>query len=168
MATKRVFAFDFLRSVSILLVVLSHTLVLSNSGERTPANVYLGLVGNGVFFFLSGYLLQTSDQLRGSGGYLRRFFIKRATRIYPLYWLALAVFIVLEMSIYHSRFDLLTVSSHFLGLQIFLLPVYITEIYYYWFVSAIILFYLLYPLINYSNKLTLVCIISVLIFIFLY
>lgn len=78
---------DGLRAVSILLVLTIHSHV-------TQARVLNGYIGVTVFFVLSGFLITTlllreaDQQGRAS---LRNFYIRRAFRIFPLYYLVLAV-----------------------------------------------------------------------------
>jgi peptidoglycan/LPS O-acetylase OafA/YrhL len=77
--SSRVPALDGLRGLAILLVLVGHT---------TPA--LAGYVGVELFFVLSGYLI-TGILLRakGSPGYFRAFYARRALRIWPLYLLFL-------------------------------------------------------------------------------
>jgi peptidoglycan/LPS O-acetylase OafA/YrhL len=77
---------DGLRTVAILLVFLNHTL-------HTP----LTWVGVDIFFVLSGFLitgilLQRKATSSSTGAYFRYFYIRRAFRILPPYYLTLLVF----------------------------------------------------------------------------
>ncbi len=106
MERSHVKALDGLRGVAILSVLLFHAHVyglavpLSESaaqslvGRLTNAVAWaswnFGWVGVDLFFLLSGFLITTS--LYGSKqqpGALRRFFLRRALRIFPLYYAAL-------------------------------------------------------------------------------
>jgi peptidoglycan/LPS O-acetylase OafA/YrhL len=93
---------DGLRGIAILLVLLHNFDVLDLGGAHALGPVlvkecfYIGWIGVQLFFVLSGYLitrglLVTQDQ----PDYFERFFLKRVLRIFPLYYLALLVFLVL-------------------------------------------------------------------------
>lgn len=93
---------DGLRGIAILLVLLHNFDVLDLGGVRTLGSVlvkeffYIGWIGVQLFFVLSGYLI-TRGLLttQGEPDYFGRFFLKRVLRIFPLYYLALLVFLVL-------------------------------------------------------------------------
>jgi peptidoglycan/LPS O-acetylase OafA/YrhL len=82
-------ALDGLRGLAILLVVVYH-----NFGF---INVFLfGWLGVDLFFVLSGFLI--TDILLASVGeknFLRNFFVRRMLRIFPLYYLALVLFLLI-------------------------------------------------------------------------
>ena len=76
---------DGLRAVSILIVFLAHT------GLR---GIVPGFFGVTVFFFLSGYLITTllrNEFETSSNIGLRSFYLRRAFRIWPLFYLVLIV-----------------------------------------------------------------------------
>jgi peptidoglycan/LPS O-acetylase OafA/YrhL len=76
---------DGLRAVSIAIVFLAH------SGLK---GIVPGFFGVTVFFFLSGYLITTllRVEFEGSGHIgLRAFYIRRAFRIWPLFYLVLII-----------------------------------------------------------------------------
>lgn len=83
-------ALDGLRGIAILLVLISH-----NFG-RIPFAIDLGGAGVDLFFVLSGFLI-TDILLRTihQPHWYRSFFIRRALRIFPIYYLALLVFFIL-------------------------------------------------------------------------
>jgi peptidoglycan/LPS O-acetylase OafA/YrhL len=94
MAMRRFDALDGLRAVSVILVVWSHT-----SGNPGPSFAHnLGWLGVVFFFAISGFLI-TSLLLRernAVGGIsLRKFYARRALRIFPLYYVTLLAYIVL-------------------------------------------------------------------------
>ena len=81
----RIPSLDGLRAVSILIVFLAHT------GMR---GIVPGFFGVTVFFFLSGYLITTllRIEFEGTGDIgLRSFYVRRAFRIWPLFYLVLIV-----------------------------------------------------------------------------
>ncbi len=78
-------ALDGLRGVAILLVVLLHNFGFMNY-------FFFGWLGVDLFFVLSGFLiteilLKTSDQ----PGFLKKFYMRRVLRIFPLFYLALVI-----------------------------------------------------------------------------
>jgi peptidoglycan/LPS O-acetylase OafA/YrhL len=92
-------ALDGLRGIAILLVMFHHCTVLSS--QTQAATTLLNLAGIGahgvdLFFVLSGYLitgilLDTREQAR----YFQNFYLRRALRIFPLYYLVVAGCILL-------------------------------------------------------------------------
>jgi len=83
-------------------VVLLHVLglagvLVAEHGELFQVLVW-GTVGNviDVFFIISGFVLFLPVIARGGDlGGVRSFYIRRAARIYPAYWLSLVVLLVL-------------------------------------------------------------------------
>jgi len=84
---------DALRCVAILLVFLQHAV---------PGGIPFGRTGVDLFFVLSGYLI-TGGLLRSrqTKGYFSKFYIRRALRIFPAYYLL----IVATILIMPSRLD---------------------------------------------------------------
>lgn len=90
---------DFIRSVAVLLVVLSH--LLQDTGH--PQFGWWGITGVCIFFVHTSLVLMFSlerDQHTG------RFYLRRAFRIYPL-WLAVLAFMVLAKPSISTRPDAL-------------------------------------------------------------
>ncbi len=89
---RRYFApLDGLRAVSILLVITAHT--------TDPLFYRLhGAVGVTIFFVISGYLITTlllREEERHGRARIKAFYIRRAFRILPLYYVTLISYIVL-------------------------------------------------------------------------
>lgn len=86
--------FDGLRALSILAVFIAHSEFL----RSLPGAVILeyGRIGVDLFFVLSGFLI-TGILLdsKGSSHYFRNFYIRRALRIWPLYYLILLIIYLL-------------------------------------------------------------------------
>ncbi len=86
-------ALDGLRAFSVLFVVFEHINALP-----TPMRHFHGYLGVDIFFVLSGFLitglLLREERLRGKVD-LAGFYIRRAFRILPLYWLVLATYVVM-------------------------------------------------------------------------
>jgi peptidoglycan/LPS O-acetylase OafA/YrhL len=143
MIAKREVALDFLRVISIILIVLSHIL----NSEDPVVGLFitsLGLIGNGAFFFISGYVIYLNNQKIDSLANVMHFYKKRVIRIFPLYWLALSVSIIVFANNYSYNF--LFITSHFLGIQMILYPKFIsTNISPFWFIGMLLIYYLIYP-----------------------
>lgn len=90
-----------LRAISVLLVIASHGMLLDAIGVSNSVVRNLMTPNTGVtfFFVLSGFLitllLLKEREVTGSIS-LRNFYIRRALRIFPLYFLALSVVPVVE------------------------------------------------------------------------
>jgi peptidoglycan/LPS O-acetylase OafA/YrhL len=87
---------DGIRGLAILMVMLFHFNVLLNP-QSIPENFVrslsrFGWTGVDLFFVLSGFLI-TGILLdsRNAENYFRSFYLRRITRIFPLYYLSLAV-----------------------------------------------------------------------------
>jgi peptidoglycan/LPS O-acetylase OafA/YrhL len=135
---RRLVEADMLRTVAIVLIVLTHLPDYFPLPGLQPYTVYTILFGNGLFIFLSGYLIHATTRSRPRSS-LTSFMGHRLLRIMPLYWLALAVFFVVV-----ARTDLWTMLLHLAGLQIVLAPVMVTPMATLWFIGMILIFYLIY------------------------
>lgn len=163
MISKRLFVFDFLRFLAILLVVLSHILSIKS---LDAVRGYLGIMGLGIFFFVSGYLLVANEKTSPAHNTIP-YFKRRIVRIYPIYWVALILTIVLSWLLENNLFDWRTVIAYFCGLQSVFVPRYMVEISSYWFIGTILIYYLLFPLITRAKKILWMFLISISIFVFL-
>src|SRR5579884_2382866 len=91
---------DGIRGVAILLVLASHYLLFPETSVVASFPLIklagVGWIGVDLFFVLSGFLLGgiLIDQ-KGTDGYFRRFYLRRAARMLPLYyvWLFACVFL---------------------------------------------------------------------------
>ena len=91
-------ALDGLRGIAILLVIPHNADTFSQSAAwlwPVALLAHAGWIGVQLFFVLSGFLI-TRNLLarRGSGDYLRSFYVRRALRIFPLYFITLLVGLV--------------------------------------------------------------------------
>lgn len=101
--------FDGLRAIAALLVVVVHTGIASGFSFRHPApGQYFarGEIGVSIFFLISGFLLYRPF-VRASfedrpGPAVGRFLLRRALRIVPLYWVALAATMAFTVSKVHG------------------------------------------------------------------
>ena len=87
---KTLLSLQVLRGVAALLVVFTH---LSEAFQNRlgqhpfPAAVGSGRIGLDIFFVLSGFIMYwTSRDEFGVSGRGRPFLLRRALRIYPVYW----------------------------------------------------------------------------------
>jgi len=89
-------ALDGLRGLAILLVIVYHNFGFINY-------FFFGWLGVDLFFVLSGFLI--TDILLNTAGrpdYLRNFYTRRLLRIFPLYYLALLLFMYIIPALTHS------------------------------------------------------------------
>jgi len=89
-----------LRGVAALMVLFAHIKEAEGdyggAGALLPHSIYLGVVGVDLFFLISGFVM-THVALAGSRGAsaAQRFAYNRAARIYPAYWAATLLLMVL-------------------------------------------------------------------------
>lgn len=144
---NRQIGFDFLRFLAIILVFCNHYLLFGVSSNVRNFGILLGLLGNGIFFFISGYLLFLNNNSFSSVGDILKFYKKRIKRIYPLYWIAIFLILIsmqLQNNLNQISFGNLIASL--LGLQMIFYPVYISSLIL-WFIGIIVIYYLIYPFI---------------------
>jgi len=163
MVSKRLLIFDFLRLLAILLVVLSHVIRV---GSLDIVRSYLGIIGLGVFFFVSGYLLAINEKPL-SAHHIIPYLKKRCIRIYPLYWIALILSLLISWLLAHYFYNWQTMVAYFCGLQSVFVPRYMIEISSYWFVGTILIYYLLYPVITCGRNIYSILFTSIAVFVFL-
>lgn len=93
-------AFDGLRAVAAVAVVLAHCAAGRGALALLNTRVGLGALGVDLFFALSGFLITGILLGVRDGGApgrgLVRFYVRRALRIFPLYYLAFAIYLVLD------------------------------------------------------------------------
>ena len=93
-------ALDGIRGIAIVWVVLHNTTALPFTSSSAALSLILqlghpGWIGVQLFFALSGFLITAGLlETRGSAGYFRNFYAKRALRILPLYYAVLFVLLV--------------------------------------------------------------------------
>jgi peptidoglycan/LPS O-acetylase OafA/YrhL len=155
---KRIFEIDFLKTFGIVCVILAHLYIYLETPIQWWHQTDIAELGLSCFFFSSAYTLSKHNDF-STDEKIKQFLIKRAKRIYPLYWLAIVVDIIVFKLIYSKNHDLsnLTVIDyifHFLGIQqIGLVPAYKTGIMpYLWFIGVILFYYVLYVLIIKYSK----------------
>jgi peptidoglycan/LPS O-acetylase OafA/YrhL len=88
-------ALDGIRGLAILMVLALHfigNMQPTSAFERVVVHVFdYGSLGVDLFFVLSGFLITgILFEAKGSQGYFRNFYMRRALRIFPLYYAILA------------------------------------------------------------------------------
>lgn len=91
-----------LRAVAALMVVVYHLvnaeLVHGGGVSLLRGPAHFGFAGVDVFFVISGFIMATVTAGRfGSGAYAVDFLVRRAIRIYPLYWICTLAIVALLM-----------------------------------------------------------------------
>ncbi len=156
MIRKRIPAFDLIRILAMVLIVVYHWntycyIRLIDTPVLLPFNIVngnLGSIGVSLFFILSGaslmYVYRENLEIRD---YLK----KRFLAIYPAYWLSYALMFLFVYRIHHRKLtgEYWTWIFTFLGMD-GLLNGLIPSIYLVgeWFVGCIVILYLLFPLLR--------------------
>lgn len=156
MASQKLPEIDVLRIISILIVVL-----LIHIPQSYAYNFYLDfdqfevfLVNNvgiyiamGSFVFVSGFGLSLNPNNRNltKAKNLLAFIKKRFLRIFPLYWIAIVLFLFF---VGYLDIDPLYLMYHFFGLQIILAPYFGPPMLTLWFIGIIVIYYLIYIVLN--------------------
>ena len=132
------------RGIFAIVIVLLHSEVpMMESGAK---------LGVSFFFIASGFLttLRHHDEDLTSPGTWWTFWLKRAQRIYPLHWIALACYMTLYVLVMHK-----SIQWPQLAAQAALVQCWIPDIEYYfgynsvsWFLGALLFLYACFPPIN--------------------
>ena len=147
---------DLLRIISILIVVIlihiplsyafNFYLLLDQFGVFLVNNVGI-YIAMGSFVFVSGfglYLNPTNRNLNSSKKLLA-FLKKRFLRIFPLYWIAIILFLFF---VGYLDINPLYLIYHVLGLQIIVAPYFGSPMLTLWFIGIIVIYYLIYIVLN--------------------
>ena len=89
---------DILRSVAVSAVFTQH--LAASLGHREMSFVWLGHAGVLMFFVHTSLVLMASLERDGApahAGWVRRFYLRRALRIYPLAWAVIAIVVLLRV-----------------------------------------------------------------------
>ena len=97
----------------------------------------------GSFVFVSGFGLYLNPNNRNfnTAKKLLTFLKKRFLRIFPIYWIAIVLFIIF---VGYLNIDPLYLLFHFLGMQILVTPYFGPPMLTLWFIGIIVIFYLIY------------------------
>lgn len=135
-AGSRIAAIDELKGVAIALVILYHC-----DGVLGGTNFLHGEVGVDVFLILSGFTLALSSATMP----LRQFITRRFMRIYPSYWVALALCLVLMDHFFNQTRSLADIFQHAIGVHGFSRLAYFSDINgAFWFISLILASYVVF------------------------
>ncbi len=89
---------DFLRGIAVILVLFRHHAFINNTHNA-------GWIGVDLFFVLSGFLvsgLLFREYIQHQKINAKLFLIRRGFKIYPLFYLALLITIIIELSLGHK------------------------------------------------------------------
>jgi len=147
---------DLLRIISILIVVIAIHIPLSYAYnfyiELDQYGVFLvnnvGIyVAMGSFVFVSGFGLYLNPNNRNlnSSKKIFSFLKKRFIRIFPLYWIAIILFLFF---VGYLTMDPLYLMYHFFGLQIIVAPYFGPPMLTLWFIGIIVVYYLIFVILN--------------------
>lgn len=160
---KRIPSLDYLRGYAAALIMVYH--YMSWSGQENFFHFFLGKIGFygvEVFYILSGYTLAhvyNSSNLRSPAA-LKRFYIKRFFRIFPLLWLVIILTIVLRAE---GLPDIDVLIINITGLfSVYRIDEYIALGS--WSIGNELFFYLIFPVLMIAKKKSLVIVLSILIF----
>jgi peptidoglycan/LPS O-acetylase OafA/YrhL len=147
---NRVVEFDILRAIAIFLILLHHLPQHSFDFHVFHLRGYLfdltfiywweSYLGLGLFVFISGYLLSKKNPSLESWRDIEQFILERYVRIFPLYVIALGLFIGLNGYIRNSL-NFCTFVLNLLGLQIFSHSNACPPLLTLWFVGLILSYY---------------------------
>ncbi len=91
---KHIPSLDGIRGLAVLLVVAFHYIERRGTGVLGIA-ASAGWIGVDIFLVLSGYLITSIlFEQRGSEHFFRNFYIRRALRLFPLYYFILAIILI--------------------------------------------------------------------------
>lgn len=174
MVNRKLPEIDILRIISILIVVLLIHLPLSYA-----YNFYLDLDQYGVFLvnnvgiysamgsfvFVSGFGLYLNPENRNlnSSKKVITFLKKRFIRIFPLYWIAIILFLFF---VGYLTFNPIYLMYHFFGLQIIVAPYFGDPMLTLWFIGIIVIYYLIYIVLNLLGSIKWIVPVSIAIFFF--
>jgi peptidoglycan/LPS O-acetylase OafA/YrhL len=157
---KKLPELDILRIVSILIVIIFVHLKDYGYSFYMEVELYyiyffngLGIyVAMGSMVFLSGFglFLNKDNRNINSRGKLMSFLKKRFLRIFPLYWIAIPLFIVF---VGYSDIDSLYLLAHILGMQIIVAPEFGPPMLTLWFIGIIVVYYLIFLFLSYLGSL---------------
>ena len=143
MSGSRLKEYEALRGLSIVLLLTLHSEIYDPGvfGEALKdIGVYVASFLLGSFFFLAGYFTEVSLGKPNAG--LLRFAWSKFIRIYPPYWAALALFItVLGYTLKRADF-----AAYLLNMQVIFSPVFVKPLLTLWYISMLVVFYVLFGL----------------------
>jgi len=160
MTDERLTELDILRLISILIVVIlihiPNDYAYSYYIELEQYTIFLfhtlGIkVAMGSFVFLSGFGLYLNKNNRKINTFekLFTFLKKRFLRIFPLYWIALFLFLVF---LEYLDMNFLYLLAHVFGLQMIVAPLFGPPILTLWFIGIIVIYYLIFIILSFMGS----------------
>ena len=154
----RCIATDILRVIAICFVIMvRHIDDYASEMFQCRLVMDLTVISLGILVYISGYLLATTNHSFNSITDIKNFIIKRILRIYPLYALALLIFYFLSIINGQKLISGLLLNNLYIGEYILTL----------WFIPMIMVYYLMFVLLNYNYNLKNFLSISIFIFLLL-
>ena len=160
MTQKKLPELDILRIISILIVIIFVHLKDYGYSFYMEVDLYyiyffngLGIyVAMGSMVFLSGFglFLNKNNRNIDSYGKLLSFLKRRFLRIFPLYWIAIPLFIVF---VGYLNIDSLYLLAHIFGMQIIVAPEFGPPMLTLWFIGIIVVYYLIFLFLSYLGSL---------------
>jgi peptidoglycan/LPS O-acetylase OafA/YrhL len=140
---------DGIRAIAVMLVFCSHWLPQNNLLHSFP----LGRIGVDIFFVLSGFLITKillkerfeADPYVSTDRKIYIFYVRRALRIFPIYYLLLALIYISNME--DARSSLLWYASYMTNFYLFKEHSWINHLSHLWTLAVEEQFYLFWPLI---------------------
>lgn len=140
---NRLFEFDFLRALAVLVLLFHHGGIYNFTLFGAPLSLlqpFGTLVINGSFLFISGYFTLISFQNRK--GSLIKFFWSKFVRIYPPYFVALILFVyILGFTLRKRDFFV-----YLIGLQTIFSPAIVKPMLTLWFIGVLGLYLVIFGL----------------------
>lgn len=150
----RLLHMDFLRGLAILYIVgVRHLDDYAGGAYHNKIDDVITYVFLGLFVFISGYFLSITSPIENRKD-LHQFFVKRFLRVYPLYILALFLFVICSLMSFKSLLLHMFCLNIVLGNSVMTL----------WFVTMICVLYISYPIIIYQYSLLKTLIIYLVVF----
>ena len=125
---------EMLRGIAIIFLIFGHLAI--HCIEGTLFFKYAGVWAVIVFLFISGVALSKNYGEKRLGV---SFFLKRATRILPAYWIALTLFFVLDYLLLNQHFSLNLLAWNYLCFRPTSLPIGVS-----WFITYILVQYIIF------------------------
>lgn len=166
MKKERLFYLDFIRAIATILILMTHfNAVYIYSYPQSldkavitcyPFNIYIGGLGVALFFIISGASLMYvySDKLE-----IKTFFKKRFLSLFPLFWFCYVIFFAWQfwqmkgipagVPKINMLLTIIGFDGYLAGLGVPVATFYILGE---WFLGAIILLYLVFPLLRIGVK----------------
>lgn len=127
---------DYLRVAAVALVTIQHAAaILGDTTWMTWGGINVGQLGVGIFLAISGFLASQSRQPAMT------WLFQRLRRIYPAFWIVMAISFWLTWLTGYKQFDIFQVISQMLGLGLFTHPEHLVNTAT-WFISLLLVCYL--------------------------